>query len=99
MDHEIHVQIFAIILADRYGNTMPPILRGPMALVLLAVVAIAIIAFIVNRKKLDEIDESSRSKDDAPKVVGNPWKCPKCGEQLEPQFTTCWKCGAIRDDI
>jgi hypothetical protein len=21
------------------------------------------------------------------------WKCPKCGEVLEGQFTTCWKCG------
>jgi hypothetical protein len=21
------------------------------------------------------------------------WICPKCGEKLEGQFTTCWKCG------
>lgn len=21
-----------------------------------------------------------------------PWKCPKCGEQIEDQFDTCWKC-------
>jgi hypothetical protein len=21
------------------------------------------------------------------------WKCPKCGEMLEGQFTSCWKCG------
>jgi hypothetical protein len=21
------------------------------------------------------------------------WTCPKCGELLEGQFTTCWKCG------
>jgi len=21
------------------------------------------------------------------------WTCPKCGEQLEGQFTSCWKCG------
>jgi predicted RNA-binding Zn-ribbon protein involved in translation (DUF1610 family) len=21
------------------------------------------------------------------------WKCPQCGEQVEGQFTTCWKCG------
>src|SRR5262245_29720579 len=20
------------------------------------------------------------------------WKCPKCGEQIEPQFDSCWKC-------
>jgi hypothetical protein len=24
------------------------------------------------------------------------WRCPKCGEQLEGQFTHCWKCGARR---
>jgi hypothetical protein len=25
--------------------------------------------------------------------TGAPWIC-QCGEQLEPQFTTCWRCGA-----
>jgi hypothetical protein len=25
--------------------------------------------------------------------AGANWTCPDCGEQLEPQFTTCWKCG------
>ena len=25
------------------------------------------------------------------------WKCPSCGEQLEEQFDTCWKCGTNRD--
>jgi len=24
------------------------------------------------------------------------WRCPHCGEQIEPQFTACWKCGADR---
>ena len=22
--------------------------------------------------------------------------CPACGEKLEPQFTSCWKCGATK---
>lgn len=26
--------------------------------------------------------------------AGANWTCPDCGEQLEPQFTTCWRCGA-----
>ncbi len=26
--------------------------------------------------------------------VGTPWTCSQCGELLEPQFTTCWRCGA-----
>ena len=27
---------------------------------------------------------------------GTPWKCPTCGERIEPQFTECWNCGASR---
>jgi hypothetical protein len=27
---------------------------------------------------------------------GEPWTCPSCGEKLEGQFTSCWKCGAAR---
>jgi hypothetical protein len=26
--------------------------------------------------------------------TGAPWVCGQCGEKLEPQFTTCWRCGA-----
>jgi len=28
--------------------------------------------------------------------VGSPWICPACQEQLEPQFTCCWRCGHER---
>ena len=24
------------------------------------------------------------------------WRCAKCGQELEPQFTTCWSCGTER---
>ena len=27
-----------------------------------------------------------------------PWKCPNCGEMIEPQFTECWHCRASRPD-
>lgn len=27
---------------------------------------------------------------------GSDWKCRKCGERLEGQFTQCWNCGAVR---
>ncbi len=27
---------------------------------------------------------------------GRSWTCPKCGEQLEPQFTDCWRCDTAR---
>lgn len=32
----------------------------------------------------------------SPKVAGNAWTCPSCGEKLEAQFTSCWKCGTAR---
>ncbi len=25
---------------------------------------------------------------------GEPWICGACGERLEAQFTSCWRCGA-----
>ena len=27
---------------------------------------------------------------------GTAWKCPRCGEELEGQFTECWQCGSSR---
>jgi hypothetical protein len=30
------------------------------------------------------------------KVAGSNWVCPACGETSEPQFTSCWKCGATK---
>jgi len=24
------------------------------------------------------------------------WRCPTCGEELEGQFTDCWRCGSAR---
>lgn len=35
-------------------------------------------------------------KSEAPEASGGAWSCPGCGEAHEPQFTACWKCGAIR---
>ena len=31
--------------------------------------------------------------DAAREFRGQHWRCPQCGEQLEGQFTACWKCG------
>lgn len=33
---------------------------------------------------------------DAARNSGPHWHCAVCGEWLEPQFSTCWKCGAER---
>lgn len=34
--------------------------------------------------------------DPARELRSRNWRCPKCGEQLEGQFTACWKCGTHR---
>jgi len=34
--------------------------------------------------------------DAAREFRGRSWRCPKCGEQLEGQFTSCWSCGTRR---
>lgn len=30
--------------------------------------------------------------------AGTAWRCPNCGELLEPQFTACWNCRSERRD-
>jgi hypothetical protein len=29
-------------------------------------------------------------------ICGPSWQCPNCGERLEAQFSSCWKCGTNR---
>jgi hypothetical protein len=29
--------------------------------------------------------------------AGEAWTCAQCGEELEAQFTTCWRCGSGPD--
>jgi hypothetical protein len=30
------------------------------------------------------------------KSVKKPWQCDRCGEDIEGQFTECWRCGQSR---
>lgn len=30
--------------------------------------------------------------------ANEPWRCTRCGEMLEGQFTDCWHCGTARDN-
>ncbi|HWO43797.1 MAG TPA: DUF2007 domain-containing protein [Candidatus Eisenbacteria bacterium] len=30
------------------------------------------------------------------KAVRKPWRCHRCGEEIEGQFSECWKCGQSR---
>ncbi len=50
---------------------------------------------------VDERDEALARKIIAaaisgPPAGGTPWRCTRCGETLEAQFTECWQCGAPR---
>jgi hypothetical protein len=44
-------------------------------------------------------DEDARRSQEVlrrPPVSGPDWTCEGCGERSGPQFTQCWKCGALR---
>ena len=59
-------------------------------------------AIWVNDADFDKAEEAIAGfKADAKpaQVIGDPWKCPNCGEMIEPQFTECWKCGASRQEM
>jgi hypothetical protein len=81
--------------ADK-GTYIPPSLRGPMGLVTLIVLVAAYIVLTAMSPKSGGGNESTKPEEAPPAPTGGPWKCPKCGEELEPQFGSCWKCGTVR---
>ncbi len=44
-------------------------------------------------REAQRIIEAAQSEADTEQ---QPWRCPKCGEELEGQFDQCWKCGTER---
>jgi hypothetical protein len=54
-------------------------------------------------------DDETRAKDllasrsiepsGSPALAAASWRCPKCGELIEPEFTACWNCGTERPDL
>jgi predicted RNA-binding Zn-ribbon protein involved in translation (DUF1610 family) len=70
---------------------------GPVGILIYVVFgafAVAGILWVINRKELDEINNAKKTRDVRPKVTGSMWKCPVCGEQVDPELGRCWKCGA-----
>jgi hypothetical protein len=51
--------------------------------------------WIEDDQRLEEALEIKRAWQTAP-IEGSDWLCPTCGETSEPQFASCWKCGASR---
>jgi hypothetical protein len=87
--------LFAIIFAGRYGNGQPGL--GPVLSIILLIFMVAVfVAGIINQKKRDQSDKSVKPKDGVAGDTGDFWKCPVCGERLEHQFSSCWKCGGSK---
>ena len=55
--------------------------------------------WLTDDSRLDEarqMIEEALETDEAEGAEQPAWKCSECGEELEAQFTECWKCGAAR---
>jgi hypothetical protein len=52
--------------------------------------------WIEDDKQLAEALQMKTDWQAAAKVDGSNWVCSACGETSEPQFTSCWKCGAAK---
>ena len=35
----------------------------------------------------------------SPNQVAASWECPNCGEIIEGQFASCWKCGTAQEEL
>ena len=49
-------------------------------------------------EKAQEAIAGLKTGEKPPETHGAPWKCPNCGEEIEPQFSHCWNCGAARPE-
>jgi hypothetical protein len=52
--------------------------------------------WIADVRDLERAQEIVREFEAPAPPAGPGWRCPKCNEQIEPQFETCWKCGVGR---
>ena len=52
--------------------------------------------WIVNAADLKRAKDIVKKATAPSRNKGNDWSCPHCQEQLEEQFTACWKCGSDR---
>ncbi|HEY0456651.1 MAG TPA: DUF2007 domain-containing protein [Verrucomicrobiae bacterium] len=53
--------------------------------------------WIVNDADYEQAMEVRDSWLRTPVELKLPWTCQSCGELIEGQFTSCWKCGAERN--
>ena len=49
--------------------------------------------WVIDETQLNDAQRLIKENQTIP-ATGKPWQCSNCGEQLEAQFTQCWKCGS-----
>jgi hypothetical protein len=52
--------------------------------------------WIIDEKRFGEAQAILKKALAPIKVVRKPWRCSGCGEQIEGQFSECWRCGRER---
>jgi len=52
--------------------------------------------WILNDDDYPRAHEMVEAWRNAPIETHEQWLCPECGENIEGQFTSCWKCGRER---
>ncbi|HUR47684.1 MAG TPA: DUF2007 domain-containing protein [Candidatus Saccharimonadales bacterium] len=52
--------------------------------------------WIQDDHQLAEALEIKRAWKTSTPVAGSDWVCPTCGQELESQFTSCWKCNTSK---
>ncbi len=52
--------------------------------------------WIMDDAKHDEAQKILKAALSDEETTGEPWICPKCGEESESQFSECWNCGKSR---
>ncbi len=54
---------------------------------------------VENSRDLLKMLSTKPDRSDAENRPDSHWQCSHCGEELEPQFTDCWKCGTSREQV
>ena len=81
-------------LKDESLGRWAPHIASPGAV---GAVKIAVAESNVSRAKAIVMEMSSKGSDSPQeKSQADLWTCPSCGEDIEDQFTKCWKCQTIR---
>ena len=52
--------------------------------------------WVVEESEFARASELREAVTRLPSSPQSSWSCPSCGERLEGQFSSCWKCGANR---